>query len=155
MNEQAPHNGQPQGEPINLSKTQPQYDNPQQTGQNGAQPPVYGGDVIGSGQPPRQTKDNFALVSLICGILAVLTSCCFQSLMFPLVGSAITFGVLSIQKNAGDRRMAITGIVLGALSILFWIFSIVFTLLFSISPLFFTGDFADFFRTWEERFLGQ
>lgn len=135
--------------------------------QNGEQQPVYRPQVIEvqgnddmhqqnvyqNGQPnaPRKTNDHLGLVSLICGVLAILTACCGRTLMFPCVASAITFGVLSIKKDEPDRWMAITGIALGGFSILMLILVFVFSLVFSFAPLFWSFD--DFFTSMEDQYL--
>lgn len=155
MNEQNPINNSAPQEPVNLSKQpesaqgMPGVDpNQPQSAQNNAQQPVYRPQIIDvqgnddmhqqnvyqNGQPnaPRKTNDHLGLVSLICGVLAFLLSCCGRGLMIPFVGSSITFGVLSIKKDEPDRWMAIIGIVLGGLSILMLITIIVLSFMFGI-----------------------
>lgn len=155
MNEQNPMNNPSQQEPVNLSKQNEGAQgmqgvdlNKAQETPNGGQSPAYRPQVINvqgndethqqnvyqNGQPnaPRKPNEHFALVSLICGVIAILTSCCGRGLMLPFVGSSITFGVLAIQKDEPDRWMAITGIVLGALSVLVMITILVLSFVFGI-----------------------
>lgn len=69
-------------------------------------------------------SNSYAIMSLIFGILAiVLNFCCgVFGLVFGL--AAIGTGIVALNSQgvrSGDRTMAITGIVLGALSMLIWV----------------------------------
>lgn len=69
-------------------------------------------------------KSSTAVVSLVFGILAlVLNFCCgIFGLVFGLV--AIATGIVTLnakEARSGDRTMAITGIVLGAIAMLLWV----------------------------------
>ena len=60
-----------------------------------------------------------AIASLICGILAVLTSCFCGCISIPLAVGAIGSGVAGM-KNPDSKAMAVIGICLGILALAFF-----------------------------------
>lgn len=65
-----------------------------------------------------------AIASLICGILAVLTSCFCGCLSIPLAVGAIGSGVAGM-KNPDGKAMAVIGICLGILALAFFAISLI------------------------------
>ncbi len=59
----------------------------------------------------------FAIISLVCGILAVLCMCCGW-LGIILGVAAVVLGILSINKQENAKGMAIAGIVCGGIGLL-------------------------------------
>ncbi|MEZ4375006.1 MAG: DUF4190 domain-containing protein [Polyangiaceae bacterium] len=71
---------------------------------------------------------SLAIVSLVLGILAVILNfCCgIFGLVFGLASIGTGVAVLNNKDaRSGDRTMAIIGIVLSALSILFWVVALI------------------------------
>lgn len=68
--------------------------------------------------------DIFAIVALGSGVMAFITF--YGVFLFGVAG--IVFGVLALKRGTSRRGMAIAGIVLGAVALLFWLllFSFVF-----------------------------
>ena len=124
---QNPQNGQPIPPQNN---GQPPYWQNQQNGgqfppQNG-QPP-YWQNQYNNGQPPywqnqpqrpRREKNSFATISLISGIFAILTLCCFAFPVAIICGvGAVCFAIIS-KKGQPFRGTAVAGIVLGVIAVL-------------------------------------
>ena len=86
---------------------QPQYSPPQ---------PMPGAPNAGYGPPPAKQTNGPAIGSLVSGVLGCI----------PLVAGllAIILGVIGIRKtrdpNVGGKGMAIAGLILGIVSLLFW-----------------------------------
>jgi hypothetical protein len=72
---------------------------------------------------PEQYKKGFAITALVLGILSVL--CCCIGAGFILAPLALIFGIISLAKKQGGKGLAITGIVLSALSLIFSIYAAV------------------------------
>ena len=66
----------------------------------------------------------FGIISLVCGILAVLCSCCGW-FGIVLAVAAIVLGILSINKGEDAKGMAIAGIVCGGVGLLIGIIVII------------------------------
>lgn len=102
----------------------PDYDQPPQQQPYGAQPggyPGYPGYSGGYGAPPAELPKGLAIAALIFGILAlVLFWTAFGGIILGLV--AIILGIVGMRKakkgTGGGRGMAVTGLVLGILSLL-------------------------------------
>jgi len=112
--------GQPPGQPMNpqyvVAET-PNYNNP------GAQTPVYPTYI----QPQvTQATNVLAIVSFACAL---------GGFFIPVVPSiaAIIVGALAL-KNPGQKGLAIAGLTLGALCVLFWIVIAVMFIDFITSP---------------------
>ena len=107
-NQQVPpqNNGQnPYWQNPNNQQIPPQY--------NG-QPPYWQDQP----QRPRREKNSFAAMSLISGIFALLTLCCFAFPVAIICGvGAICFAIIS-KRGRAFRGTAIAGIILGVIAIL-------------------------------------
>lgn len=112
----------------------PQYNAPQQN----YQPPQYGApqqnyqqQQYGTpqyGQPmyaplaPKDESKGMAIASLVCGILS-LTCCCGSFIPSIL---AVVFGIISKSRKSENNGMALAGIILGAIGVIFSIIYIIF-----------------------------
>ena len=107
----------------------PYWQNQQNGGQippQNGQPP-YWQNQYNNGQPPywqnqpqrpRREKNSFATISLISGIFALLTLCCFAFPVAIICGvGAVCFAIIS-KKNQPFRGTAIAGIILGVIAVL-------------------------------------
>lgn len=111
---QSPHNGQ-QVPPQNPGQD-PYWQNQQNSGQfphQNGQPP-YWQNQYNNGQPPcwqnqpqrpRREKNSFATISLISGIFALLTLCCFAFPVAIICGvGAVCFAIISKKRPALQRH---------------------------------------------------
>ncbi len=74
------------------------------------------------GMPQNQGSSTLAIVSLICGIVGIVVSCC--CCLGPAAGiAAIITGIMSIKKQAPGKGMAIAGIITGAVSVVLYLIS--------------------------------
>ena len=102
----------------------PYWQNQQNSGQfppQNGQPP-YWQNQYNNGQPPywqnqpqrpRREKNSFATISLISGIFALLTLCCFAFPVAIICGvGAVCFAIIS-KKGQPFRGTAAAGIILG------------------------------------------
>ena len=132
---QNPQNGQPippqnngQLPPQNPGQN-PYWQNQQNNGQlppQNGQPP-YWQNQYNNGQPPywrnqpqrpRREKNSFATISLISGIFALLTLCCFAFPVAIICGvGAVCFAIIS-KKGQPFRGTAAAGIILGVIAVL-------------------------------------
>jgi hypothetical protein len=110
-----PPYGQPQYPQPSYGDQQP-YGEPQPYGQ-----PQYGQQPYGQ-QPygqPQQSK-GLAITALVLGILALLSSWFFVGGALGLI--AIVIGIIAVMQaskgKAGGKGMAITGVILGVVSVL-------------------------------------
>lgn len=107
----------------------PYWQNPQNNGQfppQNGQPP-YWQNQYNNGQPPywqnqpqrpRREKNSFATISLISGIFALLTLCCFAFPLAIICGvGAVCFAIIS-KKGQPFRGTAVAGIILGVIAVL-------------------------------------
>lgn len=84
-------------------------------------------------QPNVPEKKGLAIVSMVLGILAVVTSCFpFVSVVLGLV--ALILGIMVIAKKTGGKGMAIAGIVTGAIGLLFGIYMTISYMVFFNDP---------------------
>ena len=116
--------------PPQNSGQNPYWQNPQNgqpiPPQNNGQPP-YWQNQYNNGQPPcwqnqpqrpRREKNSFATISLISGIFAILTLCCFAFPVAIICGvGAVCFAIIS-KKGQPFRGTAVAGIVLGVIAVL-------------------------------------
>ena len=125
--DQNPQNGQPI--PPQNNGQNPYGQNQQNSGQfppQNGQPP-YWQNQYNNGQPPywqnqpqrpRREKNSFATISLISGIFALLTLCCFAFPVAIICGvGAVCFAIIS-KKGQPFRGTAAAGIILGVIAIL-------------------------------------
>ena len=113
-NQQSPDNRQM---PPQNNGQDPYWQNPN----NQQIPPQYNGQPpYWQDQPqrPRREKNSFAAMSLISGIFAILTLCCFAFPVAIICGvGAICFAIIS-KRGRAFRGTAIAGIILGVIAIL-------------------------------------
>lgn len=125
--DQNPQNGQPI--PPQNNGQDPYWQNQQNSGQfppQNGQPP-YWQNQYNNGQPPywqnqpqrpRREKNSFATISLISGIFALLTLCCFAFPVAIICGvGAVCFAIIS-KKGQPFRGSAVAGIILGVIAVL-------------------------------------
>ena len=67
---------------------------------------------------------GFAIASLICGILSVVC-CCLGCISLVLAIAAVALGIVTIACKYDGKGMAIAGIVLGGLGVVFFIITII------------------------------
>src|SRR6266540_4904403 len=85
----------------------------------GGNPPVPPGQPWVPQPPVQQGQPGFAVVSLVTGIVGVLTSVCW-CLGLPLCVASIVFGVLGrnqAQERGYSTGMATAGLVLGIIGV--------------------------------------
>ena len=104
--------------PPQNSGQNPYWQNPQNgqpiPPQNNGQPPYWQNQT----QRPRREKNSFATISLISGIFAILTLCCFAFPVAIICGvGAVCFAIIS-KKGQPFRGTAVAGIVLGVIAVL-------------------------------------
>ena len=113
-NQQSPDNRQM---PLQNNGQDPYWQNPnnqQIPPQHNGQPPYWQEQP----QRPRREKNSFAAMSLISGIFAILTLCCFAFPVAIICGvGAICFAIIS-KRGQAFRGTAIAGIILGVIAIL-------------------------------------
>ncbi len=67
--------------------------------------------------PQQQGSSTLAIISLVCGIVGIITSCCCGLFGLPIPLAAIICGGIALsQPNAQGKGMAIGGVVLGVLA---------------------------------------
>lgn len=68
-------------------------------------------------QPPQKEKGNgLSIASMVCGLVAFF--CCNP--LYMVSTAAVILGIVALCVNR-SKGMAITGIVLGALSVIIWV----------------------------------
>lgn len=92
------------------------------------QPPQYNAPYFNQQYPIynfQEKPKGFAIASLILGICSTLGSCCvwFLTLVTSIIG--LVLGIVSIKRNAGGKGMAVAGIILSSVGILFSIFTMI------------------------------
>jgi hypothetical protein len=84
-----------------------------------AAPPTQPGPLYTDRPPP---PSALSIASLVVGIVAVATFCCFQPLSIVPGIASIVLGILALKISAnqppGGKAMAIVGIVLGSIAAL-------------------------------------
>ena len=81
---------------------------------NNGQPPCWQNQP----QRPRREKNSFATITLISGIFALLTLCCFAFPVAIICGvGAVCFAIIS-KKGQPFRGTAVAGIILGVIAVL-------------------------------------
>ena len=121
----SPADGQDTNQQVPDNRQMPPQNNGQdpycQNPNNQQIPPQYNGQPpYWQDQPqrPRREKNSFAAMSLISGIFALLTLCCFAFPVAIICGvGAICFAIIS-KRGRAFRGTAIAGIILGVIAIL-------------------------------------
>ena len=92
-------------------------------GPTGPQMPQMGGPM-GPGYGPQGSANGLAVASLVCGLLALPTTCCCSLASLPLAIAACVMGGIQMSKVGanpmvhGGKGMAIAGLVSGIVAIL-------------------------------------
>lgn len=76
--------------------------------------------------PPTEGKQNagrpFAIASLVCGILGVLSCCCCIYLFNLILGTlAVVFSIVATKKSKKMPGLAIAGLILGILALIIFL----------------------------------
>jgi hypothetical protein len=69
-----------------------------------------------------------ALASLICGAASLILGCCLWKITWIAAAAGLILGIMSLKKNVDDRTgktMAIIGIILSGLSLLWAVFALI------------------------------
>jgi len=77
-----------------------------------------------------QRMSGMSIASMVCGIVGIVVSCLFWPVGIVLAIVAVILGILGLneikkQPEIGGRGMAITGIVLGGISLVLAILGII------------------------------
>jgi hypothetical protein len=123
---------QPQQPDYNNQYTQPQqpdynnqYTQPQQPdyANQYPQPQQYNAPYYNQQYPnynfPAERPKVFAIISLIMGLCSMFISCCIPILTFFTSIAGLIFGIVSIKRNEAGKGMAIAGIIISAVTIVF------------------------------------
>ena len=92
-------------------------------GPPGPQMPGMGGPM-GPGFGPQGASNGLAIGSLVCGILAIPTTCCCSLASLPLAIAACVMGGIQMSKVKanpmafGGKGMALAGLITGIVAIL-------------------------------------
>jgi len=96
---------------------------PQMNEQPYGTPPQQFGGQQPYVQPQQQNESGsgkgLATASMILGIIGVVFGCCVGALSILPGGVALGLGIAALAKKTDGRGMAIAGVVMGALAILF------------------------------------
>lgn len=116
-----------QGNPYYGAYNQQPYAQNNQYNQYGDynQPPQYNAPYFNQQYPIynfQEKPKGFAIASLILGICSTLGSCCVWFLTIVTSITGLILGIVSLKRNEGGKGMAIAGIILSAVGILFSIF---------------------------------
>lgn len=76
---------------------------------------------------PQQGGNGLAIVSLVLGILSLVT-CCFMYFSLPASIAGLITGILNIKKQNPGKGMAIAGIITSSISLLLAIIGIILVL---------------------------
>lgn len=142
MNQQSYNNQQQfnQNTPYGGTNNYPQYS---QNRYGAYEQPQQYNDAYFNQQYPiynfQERPKGFAVASMILGICSFLFSCCigFITLFSSIAG--LVLGIISLKKNEDGKGMAIAGIILSSVGILFSIFSIILW----ISELFYSSNIGN------------
>lgn len=93
--------------------SQPQNQPPQQTSYNLSQSQQLSYDD----NEPQKGK-AFAITSMVCGIVALLISCCIPYVPFLLSVVSVVFAAVSLKQHRAGKGMAIAGLVCGCVALI-------------------------------------
>ena len=68
---------------------------------------------------PQQSTDGFAIASLVLGAVGIFLSCCCTYLALPAGIVGLVFGIIGARQHSMRQNLAVAGIVLSALAIIF------------------------------------
>lgn len=111
-------NGQPNQNQYQNSYQDPnQYQNPYQNQSSYGQPPY---------QNQQKASNGLAITSMVLALVSIILSCFIPYLSVPMDIAAIILGIFSLVKcKNASKGMAITGIVVGAIMLIFGVLIIV------------------------------
>jgi thiol:disulfide interchange protein len=111
---------QPQQPDYNNQYTQPQQ--PDYTNQY-SQPQQYNAPYYNQQYPnynfPAERPKAFAITSLVMGLCSMFISCCIPILTLFTSIAGLILGIVSIKRNEAGKGMAIAGIIISAVAIVF------------------------------------
>ena len=97
--------------------------NPQESGiepKQEYQPKAEPSGANNYSQPaPKQSSDGFAIASLVLGAVGIFLSCCCTYLALPAGIVGLVFGIIGARPSSMRQNLAVAGIVLSALAIIF------------------------------------
>ncbi|MCL2717550.1 MAG: DUF4190 domain-containing protein [Lachnospiraceae bacterium] len=99
----------------------------QNTGSSYNPPPKYT-----AGGSENTGNSGLAIASLVCGIVSIF--CCYFSFFVSAAG--LITGIMALVKKQPGRGMAIAGIIISSISILFYVIVFVAIIIFSAFPAF-------------------
>lgn len=68
-------------------------------------------------QPPNKPVSGCAITSMILGIIAILSSCCFYYISIPCAIIGVILAAVGIKSRKGGKGMAIAGLVMSIVSL--------------------------------------
>ncbi len=79
--------------------------------------------------PVQKNSNVFAILALVCGILGIIFNCCCGWLSIPFGIAALVLALVAPKKGNGKLEgMALAGLILGIVTIVFFVVSIIFTI---------------------------
>ena len=81
-------------------------------------------------EAPAQKKNNvLAILALVCGILGIVFNCCCIWLSIPFAIAALILALVAPKKDGGKMDgMALAGLILGVVGIVFFGFNLILTI---------------------------
>lgn len=64
-----------------------------------------------------QKGKAFAITSMVCGIVALVISCCIPYITFVLAVVSVVFAAISLKQRRAGKGMAIAGLVCGCVAL--------------------------------------
>ena len=82
-------------------------------------------------EAPAQKKSNvLAILALVCGILGIIFNCCCIWLSIPFAIAALILALVAPKKDGGKMDgMALAGLILGIVGIVFFGFNLILTII--------------------------
>lgn len=79
--------------------------------------------------PAKNQSNALAILALVCGILGIVFNCCCLPLSIPFGIAALVLALVAPKKENGKlESMALAGLILGIVTIVFFVVSIIFTI---------------------------
>lgn len=79
--------------------------------------------------PDKKKSNVLAILALVCGILGIVFNCCCGWLSIPFGIAALVLALVAPKKGNGKLEgMALAGLILGIVTIVFFVVSIIFTI---------------------------
>jgi hypothetical protein len=70
-------------------------------------------------QMPAQEGKGLAIASMVLGIVSLVLCCCFYYLAVPSSIVGLVLGIVSIKKGKPGKNMAIAGIIMSGIAVVF------------------------------------